>query len=78
MFEQEASRYWTSIADFCLAYIRFARRDVAHAWALAAQAKHRLTGLELRAGTAGSLNRLESLAPGYMGELLKLTINKRC
>ncbi len=77
MFEQEANRYWTSIADFCLAYIRFARRDVAHAWALAAQAKHRLTGVELRAGTAGSLNRLESLAPGYMGELLKLTINKR-
>ena len=86
LFEKEGNKYWISMMDFCLAYVRMARGDVAKARLLAAQAKLQFQGMELRAGLADSLNRLGSLAlescqiktaAACMTEVLKLTINKR-
>jgi tetratricopeptide (TPR) repeat protein len=86
MFEGEGNRYWISIADFCLAYVRLARGDVAKARLLAAQAKLQFQDFDINSGMADSLSRLGSMAhessplktaASCMAEVLKLTINKR-
>jgi hypothetical protein len=86
MFEIEGNRYWISILDFCLAYVRLAGGDVAKARLLAAQAHLQFQAIDLKGGMADSLNRLGSMtmessqvktAASCMTEVLKLTINKR-
>src|SRR6266446_2799386 len=86
MFAAEGNRYWISIADFCLAYVRLARGDVAKAKLLAAQAKIQFKDIDVDGGMADSLSRLGSMAletgqlktaASCMAEVLKLTINKR-
>jgi tetratricopeptide (TPR) repeat protein len=86
MFEVEGNRYWISITDFCLAYVRMARGDVAKARLLAAQAKLQFQNIDIKGGMADSLSRLGAMAldssqvktaASCMTEVLKLTINKR-
>jgi tetratricopeptide (TPR) repeat protein len=85
MFETEGNRYWISITDFCLAYLRMARGDVAKARLLAAQAKLQFQEMAIKTGTMDSLTRLGAMgldsghktAASCMTEVLKLTINKR-
>jgi tetratricopeptide (TPR) repeat protein len=86
MFEAEGNRYWISIVDFCLAYVRLARGDVAKARLLAAQANLQFQDIGIKGGMADSLSRLGSMAlessqvktaASCMTEVLKLTINKR-
>jgi hypothetical protein len=86
MFEAEGNAYWISIVDFCLAYIRMAKGDVAKARLLAAQAKLQFQNLKIKGGMAESVTRLSSIAlestplktaASCMTEVLKLTINKR-
>jgi hypothetical protein len=86
MFEAEGNSYWISVVDFCLAYVRLAKGDVAKARLLAAQAKLQFQKLEIKGGMAESLTRLGSMAmestqlktaAACMTEVLKLTINKR-
>ena len=86
MFELEENRYWISISDFCLAYVRMARGDVAKARLLAAQAKLQFQNIDIKGGMADSLTRLGAMAQdtsqvktatSCMTEVLKLTINKR-
>ena len=86
MFELEGNRYWISILDFCLAYVRLAGGDVAKARLLAAQAHLQFQAIDVKGGMADSLNRLGSMtmessqvktAASCMTEVLKLTINKR-
>ena len=86
MFEVEGNRYWISISDFCLAYVRMARGDVAKARLLAAQAKLQFQDMDIKGGMADSLTRLGAMAQdtsqvktatSCMTEVLKLTINKR-
>ena len=86
MFAVEGNRYWISIADFCLAYVRLARGDVAKARLLAAQARIQFQDIDFDGGMADSLSRLGSMAlestqvktaASCMAEVLKLTINKR-
>src|SRR5207244_1951697 len=86
MFELEGNRYWISISDFCLAYVRMARGDVAKARLLAAQAKLQFQDMDIKGGMADSLTRLGAMAQdssqvktatSCMTEVLKLTINKR-
>ena len=85
MFDAEGNRYWISVVDFCLAYVRMAGGDVAKARLLAAQAKLQFQALEIKGGMADSLNRLGSLAQessqvktaaSCMTEALKLPTNK--
>ena len=86
MFELEGNKYWISISDFCLAYMRMARGDVAKARLLAAQAKLQFQDVDIKGGMADSLTRLGAMAQdssqvktatACMTEVLKLTINKR-
>jgi tetratricopeptide (TPR) repeat protein len=86
VFQHEGNRYWISVLDFCLAYLRLARGDFARASQLAAQAKVEFEELELRSSMADSLAALGSLALGLnpskqsdsgMNEVLKLTKNRR-
>jgi hypothetical protein len=86
MFEAERNAYWISVVDFCLAYVRMAKGDVAKARLLAAQARLQFQNLEIKGGMAESLTRLGSMtlestglktATSCMTEVLKLTINKR-
>jgi tetratricopeptide (TPR) repeat protein len=86
MFEVEGNAYWISVVDFCLAYVRMAKGDVAKARLLAAQAKLQFQNLDMEGGMAESLTRLGSMtvestglktAASCMTEVLKLTINKR-
>jgi tetratricopeptide (TPR) repeat protein len=86
MFEAEGNRYWISVVDFCLAYVRMARGDVEKARLLSAQAKLQFQNLEIKGGMAESLLRLGGMAlessqlktaASCMTEVLKLTINKR-
>ena len=86
MFEAEANGYWISVVDFCLAYVRMARGDVAKARLLAAQAKLQFNDSDLATGVADSLDQLGAMAQessqlktaaSCMTEVLKLTINKR-
>lgn len=68
MFAAEGNSYWISIVDFCLAYVRMAKGDVAKARLLAAQAKLQFENLDV--------SQLKTAA-SCMTEVLKLTINKR-
>jgi tetratricopeptide (TPR) repeat protein len=86
MFEAEGNHYWISVVDFCLAYVRMARGDVAKARLLSAQAKLQFQALDINGGLAESLTQLGSMtlessklktAASCMTEVLKLTINKR-
>jgi tetratricopeptide (TPR) repeat protein len=86
MFEAEGNRFWISITDFCLAYLRMARGDAAKARLLAAQATLQFKDIAVKSGMADSLTRLGSMAldsskvktaASCMTEVLKLTINKR-
>jgi hypothetical protein len=86
LFEAEANAYWISVVDFCLAYVRMARGDVAKARLLAAQASLQFKDAELKATAADSLDQLGAIAQdssqlntaaSCMTEVLKLTINKR-
>ncbi len=86
MFEIEGNKYWISVVDFCLAYMRMAKGDVAKARLLAAQANLQFKKMEIKDGMAESLTRLGSMAfessqvktaASCMAEVLKLTINKR-
>src|SRR6267378_4112155 len=83
MFEAEGNRYWISIVDFCLAYVRLARGDVAKGRLLAAQAKLQFKDIDTDGGMADSLSRLSSMAlestpvktaASCMAAVLKLTI----
>ncbi|MBI4473632.1 MAG: tetratricopeptide repeat protein [Acidobacteria bacterium] len=86
IFEREENRYWISVLDFCLAHLHLCRGDMIKARELAAQAKVRFDDLELRAGMVDSLKVLGSMAlhssdaqtaSSCIGEVLKLTLNKR-
>jgi tetratricopeptide (TPR) repeat protein len=86
MFEAEENRYWISVVDFCLAYVRMARGDVDKACLLSAQARLQFQDLGVKGGLSESLMRLSSMtlessqlktAAACMTEVLKLTINKR-
>jgi hypothetical protein len=86
IFERDANRYWISVLDFCLGYIRLELGDVRQARILTSQARLHFADLELRSSMADSLNRLASIAlqsadvRGYdsrIDDVLKLTVNKR-
>jgi tetratricopeptide (TPR) repeat protein len=86
LFEREGNKYWLSIVDFCLAYVRLARGDVAKARLLSAQAKLSFQDIDIKGGLADSLSLLGNMAldssqvktaAACMSEVMKLTINKR-
>src|SRR5438105_11586885 len=61
MFESEGNRYWISVVDFCLAYVRMAAGDVAKARLLAAQAKLQFQDTDMKRGMAESVSKLGSM-----------------
>ena len=52
MFEAEGNKYWISVVDFCLAYMRMAKGDVAKAKLLAAQANLQFKKMDIKDGMA--------------------------
>jgi hypothetical protein len=86
LFEAEGNHYWISVVDFFLACVRMSRGEFATAKLLAAQAELQLQNINVQGGMAESLSRLGSIpvdsiqlknVTACMGELLKLTVNKR-